>query len=121
MLYGIFKLYLIKESSMSKQSDKLVPIKNDGFFDGMAGSIRLIWRLIRDRRVNPLLKLLPVGSMIYLIAPDFLPLNPIDDVLIIWLGSYLFIELCPPEIVQEHQRLMNSVIDAEWHEIDEDK
>jgi hypothetical protein len=79
-------------------------------------NLRLIWRLLTDKRVSPLLKLLPIGSLVYLVSPDFLPLNPIDDAVILWLGSYLFLELCPPELVAEHRRQIDSVIEGEWYE-----
>jgi hypothetical protein len=48
-----------------------------------------------------LLKLLPIGSLVYLVMPDIAP-GPIDDAAVIWLATYLFVELCPPDIVQEH-------------------
>jgi uncharacterized membrane protein YkvA (DUF1232 family) len=50
-----------------------------------------------------MLKLLPIGSLVYLVVPvDILPVNPVDDALVIWLATYLFVELCPPDVVQEH-------------------
>ena len=33
--------------------------------------------------------------------PDIAP-GPIDDAALIWLATYLFVELCPPGVVQEH-------------------
>ena len=63
--------------------------------------LKLIVRLMTDRRVNPLLKLLPIGSLAYFIVPD-LAVGPIDDAAIIGLAAYLFVELCPPDVVQEH-------------------
>ncbi|GAB4471478.1 MAG: hypothetical protein Kow0088_05230 [Anaerolineales bacterium] len=80
---------------------------NSGFFGELSARIKLILRLIADRRVNPLLKLLPVASLVYLIFPDLAP-GPIDDALIIWLGAYLFIELCPSEVVEEHLKQIRS-------------
>jgi hypothetical protein len=53
------------------------------------------------------LKLLPIGSLIYLIVPLDVP-GSIDDALVIWLASYFFIELCPPEVVQEHLEALNA-------------
>ena len=58
-----------------------------------------------DRRVNPLIKLLPLTSALYFIIPDIAP-GPIDDVAIVWFGMYLFLEMCPPEIVQEHMDML---------------
>jgi hypothetical protein len=80
---------------------KLIYPKSEGFFDGLMLRIKLIMRLIGDSRVSPVLKLLPIGSLIYLIMPLDVP-GPIDDALVIWLASYFFIELCPPDVVQEH-------------------
>ena len=37
----------------------------------------------------------------YLVLPDIVP-GPIDDAAVIWLATYLFVELCPPDVVQEH-------------------
>jgi hypothetical protein len=51
--------------------------------------------------VNVFLKILPVGSLVYLVMPDIAP-GPIDDAALIWLATYLFVELCPPNVVQEH-------------------
>ncbi len=77
---------------------------------------RLILRLLRDPRVPWYLKLLPLGAMLYLIAPDILPLNPLDDTVIVGVGFYLFIELCPPEIVQEHLIALERVIPGTWRD-----
>ncbi len=96
---------------------QLPPPRDMGFFENLSSRIKLIGRLLVDRRVNPLLKLLPIGALAYLFIPDLAP-GPIDDGVIIWLGTYLFVELCPPEIVQEHTRALNSVVDAEWREVD---
>ena len=72
-----------------------------GLFQGLAERIKLILRLMADPRVNPLIKLLPITSVVYLLFPDILP-GPIDDAALIWLSAYLFVEICPPDIVQEH-------------------
>jgi hypothetical protein len=69
-----------------------------------------------DRRVHPLVKLLPVGAVAYWLIPDLAP-GPIDDALLMWLGAYLFVELCPPEVVREHMHALTSIIDGEWHEV----
>jgi uncharacterized membrane protein YkvA (DUF1232 family) len=90
-----------------------------GLFDNISMQVKLISRLMADRRVNPLLKLLPIGAMIYLIIPDTL-IGPIDDAAIIWIGTSLFVELCPPEIVREHREALASVIDGEWRVVDDD-
>lgn len=102
-------------------SDKITPKGGGGgFFGNVTVQIKLILRLMGDRRVNPLLKLLPIGALIYLIVPD-IAFGPIDDALVIWLGTALFVELCPPEIVKEHRDALTSVIEGEWRDIEEDE
>ena len=64
-------------------------------------TLRLVLRLMGDSRVNILLKLLPVGSLVYLIIPELIPV--VDDALVLGLGSYVFIELCPADVVEEHR------------------
>ena len=82
---------------------------------------RLILRLLRDPRVPWYLKLLPIGATLYLIAPDLLPLNPLDDTVIVGLGFYLFVELCPREVVDEHLKALNRVVPGTWREAPEAK
>lgn len=78
-------------------------ITSPGFFQGLGNRLRLIARLMADRRVSPLLKLIPVASLVYLVVPtDLLPIIPLDDAAVLWLGSYLFVEMCPQEVVREH-------------------
>jgi hypothetical protein len=101
-----------------KPSRSLVPNKGDGVFHDLLNRVKLIVRLMGDGRVSPLLKLLPIGTLVYFVVPDLAP-GPIDDAAIIWLGTYLFVELCPAEIVREHLNALTSVVDAEWRELDE--
>jgi hypothetical protein len=102
-----------------KPARDIIP-KGGGIFDNVSLQVKLILRLLRDRRINLILKLLPIGTLIYLFIPD-IALGPIDDALVIWLGSVLFVELCPPEIVQEHRDALMSVIEGEWREIEQDE
>jgi uncharacterized membrane protein YkvA (DUF1232 family) len=105
---------------------------NANFLDGITKHVKLIARLMADGRVHPLIKLLPIGTLVYLLVPtDFLPLLPFDDAAVIWLGTTLFVEMCPSEIVREHKHALESagevdkttasptegeVIEAEFHE-----
>lgn len=103
---------------MGEKPTRTAEGKGGGVFQELTLRAKLILRLIADRRVHPLLKLLPIGALLYFVMPDF-ALGPIDDAAVIWLGGYLFIELCPPEVVEEHMRALTSVIDGEWHEVGE--
>ena len=40
--------------------------------------------------------------------------------MVIWLGSYLFVELCPPQIVQEHMTALKQVVPGEWRDAQTD-
>ena len=102
---------------MNDDRRRQIAPSNGGFFEGIGMRARLILRLMQDRRVHPLLKLLPVGSLLYLLVPDLAP-GPLDDAAVIWVGAYLFVELCPPDVVDEHRRELEAVIEGEWHDIE---
>ena len=90
-----------------KPNRKITLSQNGGFFQDVSLRIKLILRLLGDSRVSPLLKVLPIGSLVYLLMPDIAP-GPIDDAAVIWLATYLFVELCPPNVVQEHLEALNA-------------
>jgi hypothetical protein len=106
---------------MSDQPHReLVPSGTGGVFHDLALRLRLILRLMGDRRVSPFLKLLPIGAVVYLFLPDLVP-GPIDDAAMIWLLAYLFVELSPAEVVAEHMRELTAVVDGEWREVEEEE
>jgi hypothetical protein len=91
---------------MSNDNDerKLSKIQeNPGLFTGMSRTLRLVLRLMTDSRVSFLLKLLPISTLIYMFMPLDAAIPYIDDAVIFGLGTYFFIELCPPDVVEEHQ------------------
>jgi len=93
---------------MSEKSNrKITTSKSGSFFQDLSLRLKLILRLLGDSRVSPMLKLLPIGSLVYLVVPDIVP-GPIDDAAVIWLATYLFVELCPPNVVQEHLEALNA-------------
>ncbi len=92
------------------------PTKYDGnFFRGISNEIRLVFRLMADNRIQWWLKSLPFASLLYFIFPDIAP-GPIDDALVIFIGVYTFIELCPPAIVDEHRDSLRKTIPGEWRD-----
>jgi len=96
------------------------PKLTSSFFSTIADEIRLVLRLMADRRVNPILKLLPIGTVIYFFIPDLI-IGPIDDALVVGIGTYLFIELCPPAIVEEHREALRNIVDSNLSEADKDR
>ena len=71
---------------------------------------RLTMRLLRDPRVPPYAKLVPIAAIAYAImpfdvAPDLVPLlGQLDDLAVLGAGLSLFLRLCPPDVVAEHER-----------------
>jgi len=86
---------------------RLVSQSDKGLFTEIGLQARLLMLLMTDSRVNPLLKILPMGFLLYLVSPFDFP-GPIDDAFIIWLGSTLFVELSPQDVVQEHRAALSS-------------
>lgn len=99
-----------------KNSDNLQPPKDSTFFREIADYLKLVWLLWTDERINPLLKILPLGSLIYMISPFDMVIPYIDDIGVVWFFTYLFIELCPEEIVEEHRQKIIKTIECEWKE-----
>jgi len=104
---------------MADRQRKIVPSPGGGLLNELGVRLKLILRLMGDGRVNPLVKLLPIGALGYWLMPVDLVIGPIDDAVLIWLGTVLFVELCPPDVVQEHMDSLRSVVDAEWRETGE--
>jgi hypothetical protein len=101
---------------MADQEKRAIkPARDSGFFSDLSNRFKLIFRLMGDKRVNPLIKLLPIGSLIYFIVPD-LVIGPVDDAVVIWLGTYVFVELCPPEVVKEHMGELTGIVTSEWRD-----
>jgi hypothetical protein len=93
---------------MPENSNRKITFSQGGsFFQDLGLRIKLIIRLMGDSRVSPLVKLLPIGSLLYFVVPDIAP-GPIDDAAVIWLATYLFVELCPPDVVQEHMNALKA-------------
>jgi len=100
---------------MSKENPRKIAPYSGGMLQGLTNRIKLIFRLMGDPRVSPLLKVIPVASLVYLVFPDLAP-GPIDDAAVIWLSTYLFVELCPPDVVQEHMQAIEKVIPGMAHD-----
>jgi uncharacterized membrane protein YkvA (DUF1232 family) len=84
--------------------------------------LKLILKLMGDRRVSPWVKLIPVGAIAYLVSPiDIIMGIPgvaaLDDAAILWFGSNLFVELCPQNVVQEHMKELESNLENNSDEI----
>jgi uncharacterized membrane protein YkvA (DUF1232 family) len=116
-----------------RKSGKMI-VPQGGVLRDLVKRLKLIARLMGDRRVNFFIKALPLASLAYLFWPlDAIALpiiGALDDAAILWIGSNLFIELCPPHVVKEHMQELDSniedsssgeVVDAEATDMDNDK
>jgi uncharacterized membrane protein YkvA (DUF1232 family) len=96
-----------------KKNRKIVVPASRGMTRDLVDRLKLILKLMGDSRVSPWVKLIPIGAIGYLISPiDIIMGIPgiaaLDDAAILWIGSNLFIELCPPDVVQEHMQELGS-------------
>jgi uncharacterized membrane protein YkvA (DUF1232 family) len=119
---------------MANKSDLMIPPQG-GVLKELVARLKLIGRLMADRRVSPWVKLIPVGALVYLVSPIDLIMgipgvDALDDTAVLWFGSYLFVELCPPEVVSEHIKALSAnttadqggeVVDADSVEVKKDK
>ena len=103
---------------MSDHKDRKIIFPKGGMLGDVSLRIKLILRLMADSRVSIFLKALPILTLVYLLFPDLAP-GPIDDVAIIWLGTFLFVELCPPDVVQEHMNALRQVVPGKWRDAGE--
>lgn len=106
---------------MSEDNDRSITPSTGDFFSGITNRFKLILRLLADRRVSLLLKLIPIGSLLYMFLFPDLAIGPIDDAAIISFGLYIFVELCPDHIVQEHMDELTNVIPGQWREVDDEE
>lgn len=75
----------------------------------LTGALRLVVKLMLDRRVPLGLKMLFPAALIYIVLPfdlmpDYIPIRgQIDDLLALVLATGLFLGLAPKNIVMEHR------------------
>ncbi len=118
-----------------KKPAKIVVQQQGGVVRNILNQLKLIFRLMGDSRVSILAKLIPIGALAYLIFPGdgdlVLPvIGMVDDAAILWIGSYVFTELCPPEVVAEHMKALagnmevaarDEIVDAETTDISDNQ
>ena len=115
-----------------KKTRKIMVPPQKGMVRDFVSRLKLILRLMGDKRVSPWVKLIPIGAVAYLISPiDIIMgipgIDALDDAAVLWVGSTLFVELCPPNVVQEHMKELNSnlqdtseeIVDAESTDVND--
>ena len=120
----------------NKKRGDIVISSGGGVMRDLVLRFKLIVRLMGDSRVNAFVKLLPLASLAYLIWPiDLISVVPgvsaLDDLALVSLGAYMFIELCPSDVVEEHMQQLTSnmdivsssdeIVDAEAVDMDDEE
>ncbi len=116
-----------------KKTRTITVPKQKGVIRDFVSNLKLIFRLMGDKRVSPWVKLIPIGALVYWISPvDLLMgipgIDAVDDAAVLWIGSTLFIELCPRNVVDEHRKQIDSnvqdtpgeeIVDAESTDVND--
>lgn len=113
-----------------KPSNLMISSQQGGVVRSVINQLKLIFRLMGDSRVSVLAKLIPIGALVYLISPvdaiSIPVIGVVDDAAVLWLGSYIFTELCPPAVVAEHMKELSGnmnvnpqdeIVDAETTDV----
>jgi len=92
-----------------------------GWLKEFITQFELAWKLLWDQRVPLTTKLVPLAVLAYLILPfDVLPdailgLGQVDDIVVLLVGLRMFVSLCPPAVVAEHDRMhAPEVVVEDW-------
>ncbi|HKI53959.1 MAG TPA: DUF1232 domain-containing protein [Anaerolineales bacterium] len=101
---------------MADKKTKKITVPQGGVLRNIIIQTKLILKLLGDSRVSFWTKLIPFGTLIYLVSPIDLIMGipgvaALDDAAILWFGTNLFVELCPPDVVQEHKAALQSNLD----------
>jgi len=118
---------------MTDNKRKLIANPQGGLMKSFVKQLKLIGRLMGDSRVSVFVKILPIAALGYLISPvDLAPgvvfpvIGALDDAAILWIGSTLFVQLCPDNVVKEHMDELDmissdtgDVIDAESTDVND--
>lgn len=105
-----------------------------GKIRGIFRNIKLVWRLLWDRRVPLILKMFIPMSLSYLAMPfdlvrDYLPvIGRFDDLIILTIATLVFVRLAPQQVVTEHREAIwgrsvnegKNVTDADYRVLNDD-
>ncbi len=98
-------------------------------FPKVSRTIYLVWRLIFDRRVPWLLRLLVPASIVYFVTPIArLPfIGPIGFIIVLLLAVWLLLNLAPRHVIDSHtgnvrreERDPKRVVEGRYKVVDED-
>jgi uncharacterized membrane protein YkvA (DUF1232 family) len=85
-----------------------------GFFSELWQQARLVYKLLLDPEVPIYLKILPFAAVVYILFPfDFIPdvipgFGQLDDITILVIGTKMFVDLAPKQVVARHLQSLRS-------------
>lgn len=97
-------------------------LKDPSFLQELWQQIKLVYYLLRDKKVPLYLKVLPFAGLLYVLFPiDFIPdvlpvLGQLDDLTILIIGLKVFIEMAPADAVAYYMNMMrgqSQVVDGQ--------
>jgi uncharacterized membrane protein YkvA (DUF1232 family) len=103
-----------KEGSVNEDTALTRRDDQQGFFSELWQRARLVYKLLLDPEVPIYLKVLPFAAVVYILFPfDFIPdvipgFGQLDDITILILGTKMFIDLAPKQVVARHLQNMRS-------------
>lgn len=83
-------------------------------------------KLMFSARVPGWAKLVPLAALAYLLFPlDFLPdlipgIGQVDDLTVILIGMWTFMQLCPQDVVREYMGKNGDVVDGSYRVVKDD-
>ena len=93
---------------MTDQNKNKIPLRSRGFsLEAVWNDILVAWKLLWDKRVPFLTKLIVPFALLYTLSPlDFLPdfivgIGQVDDLTLIVLALTAFLKLAPKPVVEE--------------------
>lgn len=114
--------------SSKTKNKSIVPAPDGGLLQEIIRQVKLVWLLLKDKRVNVFLKTLPLLSLVYLVVPfDLAPgialpvIGALDDAAVVWIGTALFVGLCPPEVVEEHMNTLKKTVNVSWKDVPDEE
>jgi uncharacterized membrane protein YkvA (DUF1232 family) len=74
----------------------------------MRRRLRLLWSVLRDRRITPVMEAPLVAALTYVLLPmNLFPrklflIRTFDDVIVAAVGLWLFVKLVPEDVLEDH-------------------
>lgn len=69
----------------------------------------LIWALCWDRRIDFKLKLIPLGTLLWVVFPDLIP-GILDDLFLVYFGPKFFLDRCNDRFPKVYKELYDKVL-----------